>query len=146
MSLPVSLVVDANAILSALIGGQSKRLFKSTGGVELHTTAWTIAEVTKYIPKFAAKTGADEETFHRGLQAFPLQIHELDEYQDEMAEAAQRIGDPKDVELLALARKLGLPVWSNDKHFTADQAGVPVYRTAELLALLDAGPTSDSLS
>lgn len=138
MSLPASLVVDANPILSALIGGQAKRLFKSTSGVELHTTAWTITEVTKYIPHFAAKTGADEETFHRGLKVFPLIVHVLDEYQDEMPEAAQRITDPKDVELLALARKLELGVWTNDKHFDTDQAGVPIYRTAELFAMLDA--------
>lgn len=52
--------------------------------------------MAKYIPHFAAKTGADEETFHRGLKTFPLIIHEQEEYQDEMAEPAKRIADPKD--------------------------------------------------
>lgn len=59
-------------------------------------------------------------------------------YQDCLEEARRRIDDPKDVDLLALALNLEFPVWSNDNDFQADQARVPVYRTAELLSLLDA--------
>jgi predicted nucleic acid-binding protein len=39
--------------------------------------------------------------------------------------------DMDDIELLALAMKLKVPVWSNDRDFTASK--VQVYTTAKLL-------------
>jgi predicted nucleic acid-binding protein len=58
------------------------------------------------------------------------------EYEPRITEARRRIGrrDPDDVEILALALHLGLPVWSNDSDFA--DAGVEWYTTAELLAKL----------
>jgi hypothetical protein len=52
-------------------------------------------------------------------------------------EAERRIGkrDPDDVETLALALHLGLPVWSNNDDF--EDAGVTWYTTAEVLKRLD---------
>jgi predicted nucleic acid-binding protein len=53
-----------------------------------------------------------------------------------MAEARKRIGrrDPDDVELLALAIQLNVPLWSNDNDF--ENTGVVWYTTASLLAVL----------
>lgn len=54
-----------------------------------------------------------------------------------MREAGRRIAkrDPDDVETLALAIHLGVPVWSNDDDFRG--AGVTWYTTARLLAAVD---------
>lgn len=64
-----------------------------------------------------------------------LAIRECDaaEYQGEIPEARRRLEnrDPDDVELLALALALGIPVWSNDNDF--EDAAVEWYTTAELL-------------
>lgn len=57
-------------------------------------------------------------------------------YAAKLAEAERRIGrrDPNDVDLLALALHLRVPVWSNDNDF--EDAGVEWYTTAELLQKL----------
>lgn len=61
------------------------------------------------------------------------------DYATSLREARKRIGrrDPDDAELLALAIRFEIPVWSNDLDF--QDIGVAWYTTAELLALLDRG-------
>lgn len=58
-------------------------------------------------------------------------------YVSSIAEARERIErrDPDDVELLALAIQLDIPVWSNDNDF--ENTGVLWYTTASLLAVLE---------
>jgi predicted nucleic acid-binding protein len=53
-----------------------------------------------------------------------------------LAEVRRRIGerDPDDVDLLALALSLRVPVWSNDNDFESARAAW--FTTAELLARL----------
>lgn len=138
MSLPENLVVDANPILSALIGGKAQRLFQSSSGVHFHTTAWTVSEVEKYLPQLASKASVDESILRISLDLLMLEMYASSAYQGCLEDARHRIDDPKDVDLLALALTLGFPVWSNDNDFQTDRAGVAVYRTAELLSLLDA--------
>jgi predicted nucleic acid-binding protein len=43
--------------------------------------------------------------------------------------------DPEDAHVLALARALGLPLWSNDHHL--EKIGLPVFTTAKLLRVLE---------
>lgn len=70
----------------------------------------------------------------------PVQWTPAADYEDRREEAEQRIAarDPDDWPTVALALKLGLPVWSQDKDLTV--AGLDVFTTGELLdALRDAG-------
>jgi predicted nucleic acid-binding protein len=57
-------------------------------------------------------------------------------FEEKLIEARSRIGarDPEDIDLLALALVLEIPVWSNDRDFKG--AGVEWYTTARLLKLL----------
>jgi len=67
----------------------------------------------------------------------PVTVVDSSVYQDSMAEARRRIGsrDPDDVQILALAIHLQIPVRSNDNDFT--NVGVEWYMTASLLAKLN---------
>lgn len=58
-------------------------------------------------------------------------------YSSSLPEARERIvqRDPEDVEILALAIRFNLPVWSNDNDF--EDTGVVWYTTASLLARLE---------
>ncbi len=132
------IVVDANPIISALISDQStaSRIMWSGAIKELATTAHTIAEVRKYLPELARKTGRPEELLHLDLQLLPLIIYEREAYQEKLEEAHAQIGerDPSDTELLALALQLRLPIWSNDRDF--ENVGIPCYTTTKLLKAL----------
>jgi predicted nucleic acid-binding protein len=70
----------------------------------------------------------------------PIEWKAAADYADQRQEAERRIAarDPDDWPTVALALKLGLPVWSQDKDLT--DAGLDVFTTGELLdALRDAG-------
>jgi predicted nucleic acid-binding protein len=68
--------------------------------------------------------------------ALPVTVIERSDYAQQMTTAKKRIGkrDLDDVDVLALALKLSLPVWSNDNDF--EGCGVEWQTTAELLKTL----------
>lgn len=136
----VRLVVDANPIISALIGGAASRVFAESHIEEFATAEFTLGEVTKYLPRLAQKAEAEEAVLLLDLQLLPLKIYSRDFYSSRWKEAENRIGtrDPNDVDLLALALKLRVPIWSNDPDFQS--ARVRLYTTAELLKILEAKP------
>jgi predicted nucleic acid-binding protein len=131
------LVVDANAILSALIGGAAGRVFAGSAVGEFATTAFTRAELLPYLSVLSQKAGVNGEELRMALYLLPLTIYEQAFYKRSVAEATRRVGerDPKDVDLLALALRLRAPIWSND----ADLAdlGMEVLTTAKLLSAIE---------
>ena len=137
MKLPDKLIVDANPIISTLIGGAASRIFWDSGIEEFITSEWTLNEVKKYIPHLAKKTKVPESTIELNLNLLPLTFYTRSFYEDKITKATQLIGqrDPKDVELLALVLQLGLPLWTNDKDF--EGLGIEYYPTAQLLNLMN---------
>lgn len=131
------LAVDANPILSGLIGGAALRAFWSPKIREFATTDHTLQEVLEYIPELARKAGRPEELLLVDLKLLPLVVYSRRDYHKHLKEARRRIGarDPEDVDLLALALQLGAAVWSNDRDF--EVAGVEWYTTARLLTWLE---------
>ena len=105
------LVVDANPLLSALLGGRADQII-STGLVELYSTQFTMFEVAKYLPQLAAKLGYSELELFRVYEELPVTACQPFEYADQETNAAVLIGsrDERDVPLLALALTLGYPI------------------------------------
>jgi len=134
-SRPERLVVDANPILSALLGGMARRIFFETAIQEFAIPKFTMAEIRAYLPQFALKVGVETTALENILDLLPVTSYAARTYRQNVAEARHRIGkrDPKDVDVLALALQLGLPLWSNDRDF--EEAGIEHLTTAQLLAL-----------
>jgi len=132
---PEKLVVDANAILSALLGGKSKRLFFEAGITEFAVADSVLEEVQAYVPKMARKLGVGHEFLFYALELLPLTICAPKIYRRSLHKAKIQIAhrDPRDVDVLALAFALERPLWTNDKDF--DDTTVQVLTTAELLAI-----------
>ena len=131
----MKLAADANVVLSALVGGAAGRVFQNPE-VEVYTARQVISEIEEYIPRFAAWKGLDEALLRITLTNIPLAILEPEQYKAKLKEAERRIGqrDPDDVDLLAVALALRIPVWSNDNDF--EDARVQWYTTAEILKKL----------
>jgi len=93
--------------------------------------------VFEYLPSLARRKRHDLDTLLLACAALPIAIVERSEYDVNLSAARRRIGkrDPDDIDVLALALTLKLPVWSNDNDF--EDAGVEWYTTAELLKTLD---------
>ena len=72
----------------------------------------------------------------KAMAALPVTVVEEAIYASAVPQARKLIAqrDPDDVDVLALALHLDLPLWSNDNDF--DGTGIEWYTTAELLSQL----------
>ncbi len=128
-----AVVTDANPVLSALLGGAAREIFFS-GRVSFFASQHTLFEVEKYLSSVAQRLGRGELDLFREFELLPIVAIQPREYDSQIPRAAELIAarDPKDVHVLALALRLQLPVWSDDRDFE-ELAGVKVYKTRELL-------------
>lgn len=126
------LAVDANILVAASLGGRTRRVF-SRPGWSFFTTASVMAEVAEHAPLIASRRGlalADVETAFRALPVIAVADAA---FADFLPEANRRIGDrdPDDIELLALALSMQIPLWSNDKDFSV--TGIELWTTAAIM-------------
>ena len=113
------LAADANVLLAAVLGGRARLILECPQIEEVLTVERVIAEVQEYAVQLAREKDLAEDLVLLAVGALPVKIVARMEYKASIPEAEKRIAqrDPDDVELLALAIALGVPVWSNDKDF-----------------------------
>ncbi len=130
------IVADANVLLSAVLGGRAKLILEHPAVTEVLTAEPTIAEVQEYAGLLARKKLLDEDLVLLAVAALPVTVVARPAHASALSEASRRIAgrDPNDVDILALAISLDLPLWSNDKDFK--NAGVDWYTTEDLLRQL----------
>lgn len=132
-------VADANVLLSAAVGKAALRVITSFD-VVVHIAQFNVDEVAEYLPLMAAKYRLQIELVEMQWKLLPLRIHPLRAYQARLSQAIEDLKnpDPEDAHALALARSLGLPIWTNDRDFQSVK--VDCYSTARLLRALSAQP------
>ena len=130
------LIVDANPLMSTLLGGRAEKI-TSSGAFKLYSTQFTLFEVAKYIPRLAEKLGSTELELFAAFEELPVVACQPSEYADREGEAAALIGarDERDVPLLAPALTRGYSVWSDDRDFEGI-AEIQLYKTSDLIAQL----------
>jgi predicted nucleic acid-binding protein len=130
---PSRLVVDANPILAALLGGQARRVFFEASVREFAVPEVVLSEVREHLPRLARKLGAMPAFLEYALELLPLRPYPARAYRTTMAEARRRIGsrDPDDIDVLALALRLRVPLWSNDRDF--EGTGIEQLTTSDVL-------------
>ena len=64
---PERLVVDANPILAALLGGMARRILFETDIQEFAVPEVTITEVRRFLPRAALKIGVETATLEYAL-------------------------------------------------------------------------------
>jgi predicted nucleic acid-binding protein len=112
----------------------------SPQGPECIGTQAVAEEIARHLPGLASKRSLDQALLFAALQVMPIAWRPAADYEDHREEAQRRIAarDPDDWPTVALALKLDLPVWSQDKDLAV--AGVEVFTTGDLLdAVRDAG-------
>jgi len=129
------LVVDANPILSALLGGVAREVLFS-GRFTFYSTQRELFEVAKHLSALAKRLELPEPDLFREYQLLPIIACQPDRYDSFLAEAERWIGDrdPMDVPILALAISLHCPLWTDDRDFDGLLC-VSIVRTADLLAV-----------
>lgn len=129
----ITIVVDANPIISALIGGISEDILFDRK-FEFVTSEFTIEEVKEYIPFISEKSGVKEDSISLALSLLPLKIYSEIQYRDKIKEAKKLIEhrDKEDIPILALTLTLNVPLWSMDKDFE-DISEIKLLKTKDFL-------------
>jgi predicted nucleic acid-binding protein len=112
----------------------------SAHGPQCIATDAVAGEIARHVPRLAAKRDLDSTLLFAALQVMPIDWKAASDYEDHRAEAEQRIAtrDPDDWPTVALALKLDLPIWTQDKDHTDTR--IEVFTTGDLLdALRDTG-------
>jgi predicted nucleic acid-binding protein len=99
-------------------------------------TEHTFAEVEEYALVLARKRRLPRDILLLAVAALPVNLVPRVQYAKSLAEATRRMQprDPDDVDLLALALHLQIPVWSNDRDF--ENLNVDLFTSERLLRYL----------
>ena len=130
------LVADANVLLAAVLGGRAKAVLQHPEVEEVLTAEATLGEVQEYAVILAKEKRLSVDTLLLAVAALPVNVVEESVYASALPKARRLIAqrDPDDVDILALALHMRLPLWSNDNDF--EDTGIEWYTTAELLKKL----------
>lgn len=130
-----SIAADSNVLLGAVAYRAAYRVLR-VPGLAIVTTDAIIAEVYKYAPLFAKRYNIDMAKIDDTIVKLPVTCYSEAEYSSHLEEARRWLQhrDPDDVALAALALKLDIPIWSNDKDFR--ELPLRIYTTAQLLRAL----------
>ncbi|MBI2576192.1 PIN domain-containing protein [Candidatus Woesearchaeota archaeon] len=127
------LVVDANALFSALIKDSfSYNLFFS-GKFQLYTPEYVFTELEKHKDEILGKTERTTEEFFRLVESLKrrISIIPLEEMVPYVEEAKKITPDPDDMAYFALALRLNCAIWSSDKKLKG-QDRIKIYDAHEL--------------
>ncbi len=134
----MDLIVDANILFAALIteGLTSELLFRED--FQLHAPDYLFYEFEEYRVYLMKKTRRSNDDFDELLEVLRRRIIlvPIEEIQPYVEEAIKISPDVKDVPYIALALKLHIPIWSNDKSLKNGQNSVLVYNTGEIRHLI----------
>ncbi len=133
------IVIDANAVISALLKDGKSRQIIVSGKFTLVAPDYLSEELYKHKKYIAGKTGISEGEVELLIILLLRRIRIMPnaEYKNKMAEAVKLIeNDLKDAPYVAcyLASKCD-GIWTNDSDYD-DKAGIKVFRTEYLMKLL----------
>lgn len=130
------LTIDANQLISALLGGKARDILYSDD-FHFFMTERKTWEVRRYLPYVSAKTGVPQEKALRAFELFPIIAFQDKFFEEQKALANKLIGarDPTDADLLALTLKLKCPLWSHDQDFQTLKE-IQVVTTNDLLDMI----------
>ena len=133
----MKIIVDANILFALLIKESKTHEIIFSKHLEIFTTDFILEEIENHKDEILEKTKRSTVEYHSIFNDLKniiniISIRDTMEYVEE----AQKISpDPKDVHYFALAMKLNIPLWSNDKQLK-EQDSVKVYSTDEIVKKL----------
>lgn len=130
----MELVVDTNILYAYFWEKSLSRRFLMKMNLELFSPEFALEEINANESDILKKTGLSKKEFNdtRSNLAIAVEFIPLEEYEKFLIPALKFSPDPNDVDFLALAMKLKLPLWSND-FLLKKQNKVKIFSTLDLL-------------
>ena len=134
----MDLVIDPNILFAALIKNSVTLELLFREDLHLYAPEFIFEEFTKYKEEIKRKTEKTDDAFEWVLKIFQrrITIFPQEEILQFTKEARAFSPDINDLSYLALAIKLNIPLWSNDRPLKEKQNKVKVYSTSDLLKIL----------
>ncbi|MEK6982710.1 MAG: PIN domain-containing protein [Candidatus Micrarchaeota archaeon] len=134
----MELIVDANIVFAALVKeGLTIELLLEP---ELHLSApeFLFEEIEKHKEEIFKKTHRTKEEVEELLEILKIKIDIIPKESFEVfLEHSEKISpDPNDCAYFALALKLRIPIWTNERDLKEKQSTVKVYNTKDLFEML----------
>jgi len=133
----IKLVIDANILFAALIKNSKTAELMLEKQIALFAPEFLIEEFGKYRSIILRKMHRTEDEFNRFLKILRrrIRIIKKEEIEPFIKRAIKFSPDPKDSLYFALALRLKIPIWSNDKRLK-NQNEVQILNTYELIGKL----------
>ena len=127
-----ALVVDANILISAVLGRRVRHLIETYSNVALFLPRFALEEARRNLPGLAVKRKDDPQnaldmldSLASGMELIRVETAHL------RAEAKRRMRrDPSDWPILTVALEVGCPIWTDDRDFFG--CGVATWTTANV--------------
>ncbi|MEK6869158.1 MAG: PIN domain-containing protein [Nanoarchaeota archaeon] len=131
----MELVVDTNILYTYFWEKSLARRFLMKMYLKLFSPEFALEEINSNEADILKKTGLSKKEFNdaRSNLAIAVEFVPLEEYEKFLKPALKFSPDPNDVDFLALAMKLKLPLWSNDSGLKK-QSKVEILSTLDLLS------------
>ena len=133
----MKLVINANVLFALAKPTSIANEILAKEDCQLFTPDYAFLELTKYKEEIMEKSGINE--FKKIIDSLKnkVTIIKIADFAYEIRKVSKEIPDEKDVPYLALSYKLGIPIWSNDRHFKQQYVS-RVITTEELISLISA--------
>lgn len=133
----MDLIVDANILFAALIKDSITSELMLRNDLHLYAPEYIIDEFEEYREIIRRKTNRSDDEFDRALDVFQRRIELIpyEEIKPFIDNAIAISPDIKDMPYIALALKLHMAIWSNDKILKEKQKKIKVYSTTEIIML-----------
>lgn len=127
-------VADANILFS--LGKESSKTNQIVNkyNLELYSPSYALDELKKHSKEIEEKTKESFDNFSKNIKN-KVNFIKTEEILKEIESCAKLISDSEDIIYLALAKKLNLPIWSNDKDFKEQYERLAI-TTEEMIELL----------
>lgn len=130
-------IVDTNILFTYFFESSITKEMIMIKDLELFSPEFALQEINKYKLDIIKKTGISESKFNelRFDLAISIKFIPVKEYKSFLENALEISPDPNDIDFFALALKLNLPIWSNDK-LLKKQDKIRILGTKEVLKLI----------
>ena len=127
-----ALVVDANILISAVLGKRVRHLIQTYGDVALFLPRSALEEAQQNLPGLAIRRKDDPQKALDILDSLTSGMELVSvEKENVQADARRRMKrDPSDWPILAAALEVGCPIWTDDRDFFG--CGVATWTTANV--------------
>ncbi len=132
----MELVINANILFSIANPLSKTRYLIANFPLSLFSPEFAKKEIMKYKEDILKK--ANLKDFNSFIDILNTRINFIDlkEYKEQMQKCKDIIKDEKDIEYMALAMKLKIPLWTNDKSLK-NQDITKIITTKDIIELLE---------